>query len=458
MFARRDTRIHFVGVGGIGMSGIAEVLINIGYTVSGTDLKESDTTRRLGGLGARIAYGHDAAHLADCEVVVISSAVRPNNPEVTAARQRGIPVIPRAEMLAELMRLKYGVAVAGSHGKTTTTSLIATVLRHAGLDPTAVIGGKLPQLGSNARLGQGEILVAEADESDGSFMKLAPAVAVVTNIDPEHLDHYGSIETLRRTFVDFINKVPFYGLAVLCVDHPTVQGLLPQIDKRYVTYGLAPLATYRAADLKFAGLESSFIAHVRGRELGRVVLPMPGRHNVMNALAVLAVADFLGVSFDAYGEALRTFQGVGRRFTVRGEAGGVMVVDDYGHHPAEIRATLEGARAGYRDRRIVAAFQPHRYSRTRDLMSEFACAFNEADLVFVCDVYAAGEEPITGVTSARLVEEMRASGHPRAVHVAQRADLPAAISPELRVGDIVITLGAGDVWQVGETILQERGS
>jgi UDP-N-acetylmuramate--alanine ligase len=458
MFARSGTRIHFVGIGGIGMSGIAEVLLTLGYAVSGTDLKESDTTRRLGTLGATIRYGHDAAHLGECEVVVISSAVKPSNPEVVAARQRGVPVIPRAEMLAELMRLKYGVAVAGSHGKTTTTSLVATVLRHAGLDPTVVIGGKLPQLGSNARLGQGEILVAEADESDGSFMRLAPAVGVVTNIDPEHLDHYGSIEALRRTFVDFINKVPFYGLAVLCIDHPTVQALLPQVEKRYVTYGLSPVATFRAVDPRFAALESSFTAVARGRELGRVSLPMPGRHNIQNALAVLAVADFLEVPFEAYREAIAAFQGVGRRFTVRGEAGGVMVVDDYGHHPAEIRATLEGARAGFPKRRILAAFQPHRYTRTRDLMADFACAFNEADLVFVCDVYAAGEEPIAGATSERLVDEMRASGHRSARYVPRRAELASTMLPELRDGDIVITLGAGDVWQAGEELLRARGA
>jgi UDP-N-acetylmuramate--alanine ligase len=289
-------------------------------------------------------------------------------------------------------------------------------------------------------------------------MKLAPAVAVVTNIDPEHLDHYGSLDALRRTFVDFINKVPFYGLGVLCIDHPMVQGLLPQIDKRYVTYGLAPLATYRATDLEFSGLASSFTAVVRGEERGRVVLPMPGRHNVLNSLAVLAVADFLGVAFDVYREALTSFQGVGRRFTVRGETSGVMIVDDYGHHPAEVRATLEGARAGFHDRRLIVAFQPHRYTRTRDLMAEFACAFNEADRVYVCDVYAAGEEPIEGASSERLVKEMRASGHPRATHVARRADLAAAILPELRAGDIVITLGAGDVWQVGEEIMTRLGA
>ncbi len=456
MFAVSGTRIHFVGIGGIGMSGIAEVLLTLGYRVSGTDLKESESTRRLVSLGADVKYGHSAEHLGACEVVVISSAVKSTNPEVVAARERGVPVIPRAEMLAELMRLKYGIAIAGSHGKTTTTSLVATVLRHAGLDPTAVIGGKLPSLGSNARLGQGEYLVAEADESDGSFMKLSPSLAVVTNIDPEHLDHYGSLEALKATFLDFINKVPFYGLAVLCIDAPNVQSLLPFVDKRYVTYGFATLATYRAVDLRFDGVETSFTAVARGKELGRVTLPMPGKHNVLNALAVLAVIDFLGVAFDKYAEALQSFTGVGRRFTVRGTARGVMVVDDYGHHPAEVRATLEGARAGYKDRRIVVAFQPHRYTRTRDLLSDFACAFNEADLVYVCDVYAAGEDPIPSATSERLVEEMRASGHPRARWVGKRSELATVIGPELREGDIVITLGAGDVWQTGEEILKQR--
>jgi UDP-N-acetylmuramate--alanine ligase len=456
MFHKPDTRIHFVGIGGIGMSGIAEVLLTLGYAVGGTDLKESDTTRRLTELGARIQYGHDAAHLDAADVVVISSAVKPTNPEVLAARARGIPVIPRAEMLAELMRMKYGIAVAGSHGKTTTTSLVATVLHQAGLDPTAVIGGKLPSLGSNARLGGGDYLVAEADESDGSFMKLTPTVAVVTNIDPEHLDHYGSLDALKRTFVEFINKVPFYGLAVLCVDHEHVQSILPSVEKRHVTYGFTPLASFRAVEVAFDGLRTSFTAIARGRTLGRVELAMPGRHNVLNSLAVLAVADFLGVDFAVYQRALAGFSGVGRRFTVRGEARGVMVVDDYGHHPAEIRATLAGARTGFADRRIVAAFQPHRYTRTRDLMGDFARAFNEADVVTVCDIYAAGEEPIAGVSSARLVDEMRASGHLSAHYVPKRADVAPALAAELRDGDIVITLGAGDVWMVGEEILKAR--
>jgi UDP-N-acetylmuramate--alanine ligase len=457
MFHKQGTRIHFVGIGGIGMSGIAEVLLTLGYAVAGSDLKESDTTRRLVERGAVVRYGHDAKNLDEADVVVISSAVKPTNPEVQAARARGVPVIPRAEMLAELMRMKYGIAVAGSHGKTTTTSLVATVLHHAGLDPTAVIGGKLPLLGSNARLGQGDYLVAEADESDGSFMKLSPTVAVVTNIDPEHLDHYGSLDALKRTFVDFINKVPFYGLAVLCVDHEHVQAILPLVEKRHVTYGFTPLAAFRAVDVEYAELRTSFTAIARGKTLGRVELAMPGRHNVLNSLAVLAVADFLGVDFAVYQRALADFAGVGRRFTVRGTAGGVMVVDDYGHHPAEIRATLAGARTGFKGRRIVVAFQPHRYTRTRDLMGDFARAFNEAELVCVCDVYAAGEEPIAGVTSQRLVDEMRASGHPGARYVARRADVAATIESELRAGDIFITLGAGDGWMVGEEVLKARG-
>jgi UDP-N-acetylmuramate--alanine ligase len=458
MFPRRDTHIHFVGIGGIGMSGIAEVLLNLGYRVSGTDLKESDTTRRLAQQGARIHAGHAAQHIAGADVVVISSAVKPSNPEVIEARRRQIPVIPRAEMLAELMRMKYGVAIAGSHGKTTTTSLVATVLHQAGLDPTAVIGGKLPSLGSNARLGQGDYLVAEADESDGSFMKLSPTVAVVTNIDPEHLDHYGTLEKLKQTFTDFINKVPFYGLAVLCLDHPHVQSLLPLVEKRHVTYGLNRHADYRAIDLSFDGLRSRFTPVVRGKTLDPVELAMPGRHNVLNSLAVLAVADFLGIDFATYQRALGGFTGVGRRFTVRGDARGVMVVDDYGHHPEEIRATLAGARSGFPERRLVVAFQPHRFTRTRDLHHEFARAFNEADLVAVCDIYAAGEEPIAGVSSERLVDEMRACGHKGAVHVARRADVATQLLPELREGDIVITLGAGDVWMVGEEILRARAA
>ena len=461
---RPETRIHFVGIGGVGMSGIAEVLLTLGYRVSGSDLRESESTRRLTNLGGVIAAGHRAENLqlggTSADVVVISSAVRPDNPEVVAARTQHIPVIPRAEMLAELMRLKYGIAVAGSHGKTTTTSLVATVCMAAGLDPTTVVGGKLAELGSGACLGRSEYLIAEADESDGSFLHLAPTVAVVTNIDAEHLDHYGSFDRLVSAFADFTNKVPFYGRAVLCIDHPTVRALLPRITKRYVTYGLAEDADYRAIDVRAAGLGTSFTALRKGQILGRVELNMPGVHNVVNSLAVLAVSDFLGVPFATYREALGGFLGVGRRFTVRGRAalaaGGeaITVVDDYGHHPAEIRATLAAARAGFPDRRIVVAFQPHRYTRTRDLLDDFAAAFGDAARVFVSDIYAAGEEPIAGISSATLVEKIAATGHSAAHYVARRGEIAAQALAQLQPGDLFITLGAGDIWQSGDELLR----
>ncbi|MFO0576024.1 MAG: UDP-N-acetylmuramate--L-alanine ligase [Polyangia bacterium] len=476
-----NTRIHFIGVGGIGMSGIAEVLLTLGCRVSGTDLKESDATRRLVSLGGVVRTGHDRAHLdllgGELDVVVVTSAVRPDNPEVAEARRRGIPVIARAEMLAELMRLKYGIAIAGSHGKTTTTSLIATVLRHAGLDPTAVIGGKLPQLGSNARLGQSDYLVAEADESDGSFLHLSPAVAVVTNIDPEHLDHYGDFERLRAAFLDFINKVPFYGRAVLCLDHPEVARLRERAQKRVISYGLAAAADFRAEDIEHDGLRMRFTALRHGVRLGPVELAMPGRHNVQNALATLAVSDFLGIPFSTYSAALAGFQGVGRRFTVRGQrlvtdsstepvtapdaargaAREVTVIDDYGHHPVEVRATLAGARHGFPSRRIVAVFQPHRFTRTRDLLDDFAAAFGDAALVFVTDIYAAGEPAIPGITAERLCQLVRERGHTDVHYVAQRADVARALRRHIRPGDLVITLGAGDVWQVGEELLSLLG-
>ncbi len=452
MFARHGTCIHFVGIGGIGMSGIAEVLLTLGYQVSGTDLKESDTTRRLASLGAQVRYGHKAEHLHGCDVVVISSAVRASNPEVMAARERGVPVIPRAEMLAELMRLKYGIAIAGSHGKTTTTSLIATVLRHAGLDPTAVIGGKLPQLGSNARLGQGDILVAEADESDGSFMKLAPAVAVVTNIDPEHMDHYKTLDALKHAFVEFCNRVPFYGLNVLCLDHPNVQALVPFLEKRCVTYGSSHAADYRIEGITLDGYATRFRAFRRDHDLGEFTVQMVGAHNAMNALAVIAVAEELDIPLDTVRSALAGFEGVQRRFTVKGEAGGVTVVDDYGHHPAEVRATLAGARRAF-GRRLIVAFQPHRYTRTHDLLDDFVSAFNDADLLFLTNIYAAGEEPIPGVTGPALAEAVRAHGHPDVTYVDKRVDLPAALLPRLQPGDLVVTLGAGDITQVGPDLL-----
>jgi UDP-N-acetylmuramate--alanine ligase len=449
----RIGKVHFVGIGGIGMSGIAEVLLNLGYRVTGSDLAESDTTHRLQGLGAEIFLGHRAENLREADVVVTSSAVRRDNPEVAAAQERLIPVIPRAEMLAELMRLKYAIAVAGTHGKTTTTSMIATVLAHGGLDPTAVIGGKLNAFGSNAKLGQGDLLVAEADESDGSFLKLTPTIAVVTNIDPEHLDHYRDLEEIQAAFLEFINKVPFYGLAVLCLDHENVQALIPRIAKRFVTYGLTTQANYRATDISFRGIMTTFRAFENDRELGQIGIRMPGLHSVYNALATLAAARELEVSFEVVREALGSFSGVQRRFQVKGEWGGVMVVDDYGHHPTEIKATLSAAKRGW-ERRTVVIFQPHRYTRTRDLFKEFLTAFNQADVLFLTGIYAASEDPIPGVRAEDLYEGIKGHGHKDATLVPDKNQIVERVLPRLRSGDIVITLGAGDVWKVGEKLIE----
>jgi len=454
VFRNKKVKVHFVGIGGIGMSGIAELLLNLGYGVSGSDLKASDITRRLAGMGGVISEGHKAGNVApDVDVVVISSAVRKNNPEVLAARDRGIPVIPRAEMLAELMRLKEGVAIAGSHGKTTTTSLIATVVAHAGLDPTAVVGGKLNALGSNAKLGRGQLMVVEADESDGTFLRLSPAIAVITNVDPEHLDYYGTVEALQQAFVDFADRVPFYGLAVLCLDHPVVQHLIPRIGKRHTTYGVSPQAEWRADDVEFGPFQSRFSVSYKGELQGTVTLRMVGAHNVLNALACCAVAHELEIPFQVTAEALQGFQGVQRRFTVRGEVNGITVVDDYGHHPAEIRATLAGARLSFPHRRIVCAFQPHRYTRTRDLLGEFATAFNDADVLLLTEIYAAGEDPIAGVTGARLHEAVKACGHRDATFV-ERAQLARKLREKTHSGDLVITLGAGDITHAGEELLE----
>ncbi|BDG02689.1 UDP-N-acetylmuramate--L-alanine ligase [Anaeromyxobacter oryzae] len=452
LFRSRPAKIHFVGIGGIGMSGIAEVLLNLGYAVSGSDLKESETTRRLAGLGGRIAPpGHRAGNVEDVDVVVTSSAVRRDNPEIAEARRRKIPVIPRAEMLAELMRLKYGVAIAGSHGKTTTTSMAAHLLATAGMDPTAVVGGKVNGFGSNAKLGKGDYMVVEADESDGSFLRIPPAIAIVTNIDPEHLDHWGTPEALRKGFVDFVNRVPFYGLAILCIDHPTVQSLLPEVEKRVATYGESHQADYRADGIEVSGHAVRFNAWRRDEPLGPFEVAMVGRHNALNALAVIALGDEMGIPADVSRRALASFQGVQRRFTVRGEAGGVTVVDDYGHHPAEVKATLQGAREAFR-RRVVCLFQPHRYTRTRDLMDDFARAFNDADVLLLTDIYAAGEDPIPGATAGCLADAIRACGH-RDVSLVPRAELARAARDRVRAGDIVLTLGAGDITAVGPELL-----
>ena len=455
MFRNKKVKIHFVGVGGIGMSGIAELLLNLGYGVTGSDLKATDTTRRLESLGGAIAIGHRAENVApDVDVVVTSSAVKRSNPEVTAARDRAIPVIPRAEMLAELMRLKEGVAIGGSHGKTTTTSLIATVVAHAGLDPTVVVGGKLNALGSNAKLGKGQLMVVEADESDGSFLRLSPTIAVITNIDAEHLDHYGTVEALQQAFVDFADRVPFYGLAVLCLDHPVVQHLIPRLTKRHVTYGFSPQADWRADQVRLSAFTSTFQVSHRGTVKGEVTLKMVGAHNVLNALATCAVAHELEIPFEKTVEALREFAGVQRRFTVRGEKGGITVVDDYGHHPAEIKATLAGARASFPQRRIVCAFQAHRYTRTRDLLGDFATAFNDADVLLLTEIYAAGEEPIPGISGARLHEAVRGCGHRDASFVPERADLAARLRERVREGDLVLTLGAGDITHAADELLE----
>ncbi len=453
MFRGRVRHIHFVGLGGIGMSGIAEVLLTLGYAVSGSDLKASDITRRLATLGASTHEGHRAENIAGADVVVYSSAVAALNPEVARARQLGIPVIPRAEMLAELMRLKYGIAIAGSHGKTTTTSLVATVLAAAGLDPTVVIGGKLNAINSNARAGTGELLVAEADESDGSFLKLTPTVAVITNIDPEHLDHYGTHGQLLDAFVEFAARVPFYGLAVLCLDHPHVQAILPRIDRRHVTYGTNPQADYVASEITHEGISTGFHVRRRGESLGRFEVRVPGVHNVLNCLATIAVAEELDVPLDTMREALRSFAGVQRRFTIVGEAQGITLVDDYGHHPAEVEATLAAAKAGFR-RRVVAAFQPHRYTRTRDLFEEFTRAFNLADVLVVTEVYAAGEKPIDGATGERLADAIARHGH-RGVHFEpDKARVVDRLEALAQPGDIVISLGAGDINQSVRALLQ----
>ena len=450
---RRIRRVHFVGIGGSGMSGIAEVLLNLGYRVSGSDLVESDTTLRLQRLGAEVVMGHRSENLRDADVVVISSAVRKDNPEVIAAHERIIPVIPRAEMLAELMRMKYGVAIAGTHGKTTTTSMIATVLAHGGLDPTAVIGGKLNSFGSNAKLGQGELLVAEADESDGSFLKLSPTIAVVTNIDPEHLDHYRNLEEIQKAFLEFINKVPFYGLAILCLDQENVQALIPQVQKRYVTYGLSSQANFRAADISYHGLTTSFRVFANERELGQISIQMPGLHSVYNALAAIATASELDVNFEVVRQALGSFSGVQRRFQIKGEWDGVMVVDDYGHHPTEIKATLSAAKNGW-GRRTVVVFQPHRYSRTRDLFKEFLTAFNQADVLFLTGIYPAGEDPIPGVDVQGLYEGIKGHGHKDVTLALDKSAILDRLLPRLKPGDMVFTLGAGDVWKTGEALIE----
>lgn len=451
----KTKQIHFIGIGGIGMSGIAELLLNLGYRVSGSDLKTTAVTKNLARMGGEIFEGHREEHVQKADVVVYSSAVAADNPEIVAARKRFIPVIPRAEMLAELMRLKYGIAIAGAHGKTTTTSMVAAILTKGELDPTAVIGGRLDTWGgSNARLGEGDILVAEADESDGSFLALSPIIAVVTNIDQEHLDHYGDMETIRQTFVDFINKVPFYGTSVLCLDNEEIQSIIPRLKKRYITYGLTSQADLQAREIRREATGMHFEVLYQGRSMGEVLVGIPGEHNVLNSLAALGVAFELGLSMDVVRQGLKDLGGLARRFQVKGEKKEILVLDDYGHHPSEIVATLKTAREWWPERRMVVVFQPHRYTRTKALFDRFVTSFNEVDVLLVTSIYPAGERAITGVTGEALTEGIREHGHKNVAFCGGRKEALETLLSTVQEGDLVVTLGAGDIVKVGETFLE----
>jgi UDP-N-acetylmuramate--alanine ligase len=453
---KKYQHIHFVGIGGIGMSGIAEVLVNLGYRVSGSDAKLSPITERLRQLGGKIFEGHAAANIEDAQVVVTSTAVRADNPEVVEAVRRQIPVIPRAEMLAELMRLKYGIAIAGSHGKTTTTSMVATMLDRAGFDPTIVVGGRVNTLGSNARLGRGDFMVVEADESDKSFLKLSPTIAVVTNIDLEHLDFYSGIEEIRECFVEFVNKVPFYGSVIICLDDANVQMIIPRIARRVITYGMRAQAEIAASNVQMSreNFGSSFTVRRRGEELGRINLHVPGEHNVCNALAAVAVGLDLEIEFAKIAEGIEAFRGTERRFQIKGliEDRNILVVDDYGHHPTEIRATLSAAKTS--GRRLVVLFQPHRYSRTAALHAEFARSFYDAEVVLLADIYAASEDPIAGVTSRSLAQEIEKFGHRNVRYIGGIEQGRQALIDAAQPGDLVMTLGAGSIWRAGEEFLE----
>ncbi|HLA47800.1 MAG: UDP-N-acetylmuramate--L-alanine ligase [Nitrospinae bacterium RIFCSPLOWO2_12_39_16] len=453
---RKTRHIHFVGIGGSGMSGIAEVLLNLGYKVSGSDLSQSEAVKRLTGIGAAVFMGHKASNVNGAEVVVVSSAVSPDNEEVVVAKKKLIPVIPRAEMLAELMRLKYSIAVAGAHGKTTTTSMVSSVLYAGGLDPTVVIGGRVNSIGSGAKLGQGDFLVAEADESDGSFLKLTPTIAVVTTIDAEHLDHYGDMEEIKKAFLKFINKVPFYGSSVLCLDQEHIQSIIPHVEKRFITYGFSSQAEYNAGNIKFSGRTTMFTALRRQKILGEIKLNIPGMHNIYNSMAAIAVGLELDMDFGSIKRGLEEFSGVQRRFQVKGEADGVMVVDDYGHHPAEIKATLKAARDGWKDKRLITVFQPHRYTRTRDLLKDFYTAFYDSDSLIITDIYPAGEKPIDGINAKLIYEGVRGHGHRDVVFIGDKEEIAPYLSKKVKEGDIVITLGAGDVWKIGEEFLHGK--
>ena len=454
LMQRKIKCIHFVGIGGIGMSGIAEVLLNLGYKINGSDAQQSDTTLRLQKLGAVIAIGHSAQNIGNADVVVTSTAVKAANPEVVEAHRRNIPVIPRAEMLAELLKMKFSVAVSGSHGKTTTTSMISTILAEGGLDPTMVIGGKLASIGSNARLGDGEIIVAEADESDGSFLKLSPTIAVITNIDREHLDYYPGITEIKDAFLKFANIVPFYGCTVMCSDNEHVREITPQIKRRIITYGIAEPADYSAQDIKFQGGKTNYRLCYKGEAVGEMKLNVPGMFNVYNSLAAITVGRELELDLPTIRKGLASFYGVHRRLEIKGNVGSIVVIDDYGHHPTEVKETLAAARQVWKKRRVVV-FQPHRYTRTKALFDEFTRAFADADVLIMNDIYPASEEPIAGINSAALCSAIKKNGHPHVEYIANAGDTIEYLLKIVQPNDAVITLGAGSIYKIGEAFLKE---
>ena len=452
MFLGKIQRIHFIGIGGSGMSGIAEVLINQDYEVSGSDPSSNRVTDHLKTLGADIRHNHSAENVSGKHVVVVSSAISDDNVEVQAAREQSIPVIPRAEMLAELMRMKYGIAIAGTHGKTTTTSLVATVLAAGNLDPTVVIGGRIKNMGGHAKLGQSQYLIAEADESDGSFLKLSPTLAVVTTLDEEHMDFYLTMENMKSTFLQFLNRIPFYGAAILCVDDANLQSLLPRIEKRTITYGLKSQADYTARNISVEGLKTYFTVYHHGKKLGKILSGALGRHNVCNTLAAVAVGMELNMDFPTIAESLKTFTGVQRRFEILKQSESLIIVDDYGHHPVEIQATLSTAKEVWPDRRLVIVFQPHRYSRTKHLMESFFSSFNDADQLLLLDIYSAGEEAEEGIHSQRIAEGVKEFGHKNVEYIGSTQSVIPHLQKILKPGDIVMTLGAGNIGELSHRL------
>ena len=455
MFLGKTKRIHFIGIGGSGMSGIAEVLINQNYDVSGSDQAKSPITDHLESLGAEIYFNHKSENVLDKQVVVVSSAIRDNNPEVKAANERMIPVIPRAEMLAELMRMKYGIAIAGTHGKTTTTSLVATVLAGGNLDPTVIVGGKIKNMGGHAKLGQSKFLVAEADESDGSFLRLSPTVSLVTTIDPEHMDYYHTMQNMKSAFLEFLNKVPFYGSSIICMDDPNLQSLLPKVKKRTITYGLKTQADYTAREISINNLKTSFTVFYHGKKLGRVSSESLGNHNVNNILAAIAVGMELNIPFSTIANALKSFSGVQRRFEILYQSNSLVIVDDYGHHPTEILATLGTAKMVWPNRKLVVIFQPHRYSRTQLLLEDFYSSFNDADKLILLDIYEAGEKPIEGIDSRQLVKGIREFGHKDVDYIEDVDSLIPQLKFSLQPGDVVLTLGAGNIGKLAHKLVAE---